>query len=435
VGSSATLNVLSLCAGVGGLDLGLAAALEHCGRSSRVVCFVEREAFAAAVLAARMEEGSLDAAPVWSDLRTFDGHPWRGVVDCIAAGYPCQPFSLAGLQLGHEDPRHLWPEVDRIIGEIRPRLVFLENVAAHLRMGFAAVRRDLQNRGYRVSAGLFSAAEVGASHRRERLFILAHRAGHRSARRGVHESARRHDATDADGRRAALAHARGERGRQGRNEQQGQQGASAPLHAGVPLAYTEHANRRTGLLGAGGCCEGDDREGQAAGEPGKRDEALAHASGNGWRPSGTGRQARIESEDAGSGLADADGAGLGAERFAEREPSDASSLNGELGQSRSAGLEIGRSKPGNVGKECAATVGASLPIFAPGPHFAGWPGILASHPHLAPAVEPGVHVLVDGASVVLDTARANQLRAAGNGVVPLCAALAFVTLARRAAII
>lgn len=87
-----SLYILSLCAGVGGLDLGIRVAQPN----ARAVCFVEIEAFACEILAMRMEDKSLDEAPVWTDLRSFDGKPWRGVVDCITAGYPCQPFSVAG---------------------------------------------------------------------------------------------------------------------------------------------------------------------------------------------------------------------------------------------------------------------------------------------------------------------------------------------------
>lgn len=83
------MNGLALCAGVGGLELGLRLAI---GPSYRTVCFVEREAFAAATLVARMEDEALDQAPVWDDLTTFDGRPWCGVVDLVAAGFPCQPL-------------------------------------------------------------------------------------------------------------------------------------------------------------------------------------------------------------------------------------------------------------------------------------------------------------------------------------------------------
>ena len=83
------LSVLSLFAGYGGIDLGIRLAVP----GSRAVCFVEREAYAQAVLVARMEDASLDPTPLWDDVCTFDGHPWRGVVDCVAGGFPCQDIS------------------------------------------------------------------------------------------------------------------------------------------------------------------------------------------------------------------------------------------------------------------------------------------------------------------------------------------------------
>lgn len=126
---------------------------------------VEIEAYACEVLASRMEEGNLDAAPIWTDLRTFDGRPWRGVVDCVA-----------GRMQGADDPRHLWPEVARIVREVQPAFCFFENVGNHLRIGFREVAGELHAMGYRVAAGLFTASEVGAIHKRERLFILAARA-------------------------------------------------------------------------------------------------------------------------------------------------------------------------------------------------------------------------------------------------------------------
>lgn len=128
----------------------------------------------AVTLVARMEDSALDPAPIWDDLRSFDGRPWRGRVHLVSAGYPCQPFSIAGLRRGTSDPRHLWPEVARIADEIQPEWVFAENVEGHLSLGLADVARDLEALGYRTKAGVFSAREAGASHRRRRLFILAH---------------------------------------------------------------------------------------------------------------------------------------------------------------------------------------------------------------------------------------------------------------------
>lgn len=166
---------LSLCAGYGGLDLGLHIAEPR----YRSVGYVEREAHAAAALVARMDDAALAPAPIWDDLATFDGRPWRGRLHIVTAGYPCQPFSLAGKRRGAADPRHLWPHVARIIAEVAPSWVFAENVEGHIDLGFAEVAASLRRLGYRAKAGLFTAREVGASHRRRRLFILAHADGQR----------------------------------------------------------------------------------------------------------------------------------------------------------------------------------------------------------------------------------------------------------------
>ncbi len=167
-GGGRPLLGLSLCSGAGGLDLGL-----HIAEPGyRAVGYVERDACAAAVLVARMEDQALAPAPVWDDLASYDGRAWRGAVDLVLAGYPCQPFSVAGRRRGADDPRHLWPHVARIIGECRPRLVFLENVANHLNLGYREVRGELEGLGFRIAEGLFSAEEVGAPHRRERLFVF-----------------------------------------------------------------------------------------------------------------------------------------------------------------------------------------------------------------------------------------------------------------------
>jgi DNA (cytosine-5)-methyltransferase 1 len=164
-----SINNLSLCSGGGGLDIGLELALG----AVRTVCWVEWEAFAIEYIAKAMENGGLDKAPIWTDVRTFDGRPWCGVVDSITAGYPCQPFSYAGDRHGQDDPRHLWPHVARIVGEIKPTLVFLENVSGHLTLGYDQVAADLDKLDYTVATGLFTTSEVGGSQKRERLFTVA----------------------------------------------------------------------------------------------------------------------------------------------------------------------------------------------------------------------------------------------------------------------
>jgi DNA (cytosine-5)-methyltransferase 1 len=152
------LRGLSLCAGAGGLDLGLHIAIPH----YRTVCYVERDAYAAATLVARMEDKALDCAPVWDDVTSFNGKAWRGCVDIIHGGYPCQPFSVAGRKLGDKDPRHLWPHIARIVHDIKAPLCFFENVGGHLRLGFEQVHDDLRSMGLYPSpfSGLPKAATI-----------------------------------------------------------------------------------------------------------------------------------------------------------------------------------------------------------------------------------------------------------------------------------
>lgn len=164
------VTVVSLCSGYGGLELGVRGAIS----ALRTLAYVEIEAFACANLVAKMEKGLMDVAPIWTNLKTFDGRPFYQKVDILMGGYPCQPFSAAGKRLGAEDPRHLWPHIREHIQTIEPKLCFFENVEGHLSLGFREVKHQLEELGYCVEAGLFSASEVGAPHQRKRLFILAH---------------------------------------------------------------------------------------------------------------------------------------------------------------------------------------------------------------------------------------------------------------------
>ncbi|MFH1370384.1 MAG: DNA cytosine methyltransferase [Planctomycetota bacterium] len=167
---------ISLCSGYEGFGLGLRRAIPNI----RTICYVEREAFAAANLVAKIKEGALDDAPVWDDIATFDPMPFKGMVHIIHGGYPCQGFSVAGRRLGIKDPRWLWPYIERIIQSIRPIYCFFENVEGHLTLGFPEVYRSLRLMGYTVEAGLFTASEVGAPHRRKRLFFVAYAGGEQS---------------------------------------------------------------------------------------------------------------------------------------------------------------------------------------------------------------------------------------------------------------
>ena len=167
-----TLTVFGFAAGSGMLERSVCVACETIGVRAQPVGYCEREAFAASVIVEGMADPGMGEAAIWDDAQTFDGRRWRGCVDIFTAGYPCQPFSLAGKRLGESDPRHLWPEVRRVIEEMQPELLFLENVSAHLTLGFDTVASELAGLGYSVTPGLFTASETGASHRRERLFVL-----------------------------------------------------------------------------------------------------------------------------------------------------------------------------------------------------------------------------------------------------------------------
>lgn len=180
------LNILSICTGGAGLDLGVELAIP----SARTVCMVEREAFSVATLVSAMEQGLLHPAPVWSDARTFNGRAWRGAVDGLIGGIPCQPHSLAGRKQGSNDARDLWSTARRIIVQSGVWFVVIENVGGMLAAGSDEIAgaqrvfRDLHKLGFEVEGGLFTAAEVGASHQRERIIILAvaHGSGHRQLR-------------------------------------------------------------------------------------------------------------------------------------------------------------------------------------------------------------------------------------------------------------
>jgi len=184
VDTTKTITHISLCAGYGGIDIGLSQAIPNL----RTIAFSEIEAFAAANLVSKMESGLLDCAPIWTNLKTLPWDGFLGKVDIISGGFPCQPFSCAGKRDGDEDPRHLFPYILDGIRRCRPSVVFLENVEGILSAKLSGdnwrdpagtpvllhVIRELERLGYKATAGIFSASEVGAPHQRKRVFIMAH---------------------------------------------------------------------------------------------------------------------------------------------------------------------------------------------------------------------------------------------------------------------
>jgi len=186
------MRELALFAGAGGGILG--------GKllGWRTVCAVECDPYAASVLVARQNDGTLDPFPVWDDVRTFDGTRWRGAVDVISGGFPCQDISAAGKGAGIDgDKSGLWSEMARIVGEVRPRCVFVENSPNLVRRGLARVLGDLAALGYDARWRRLSAVEVGAPHRRDRLWLVATDTNRDSIRHDEQRQAvRRHDLRD-----------------------------------------------------------------------------------------------------------------------------------------------------------------------------------------------------------------------------------------------
>jgi DNA (cytosine-5)-methyltransferase 1 len=161
---------LVLFAGAGGGVLGAKL------RGHRIVCAVEVDAFCRDILAARQNDRTLEAFPIWDDVVTFDGRPWRGVADVISGGFPCTDISAAGKGAGITgNASGLWSEFARIIGEVQPRLVFIENSPLLTRRGLDRVLSDLDTLGYDAAWCVLGAVDAEAPHKRERIWILATR--------------------------------------------------------------------------------------------------------------------------------------------------------------------------------------------------------------------------------------------------------------------
>lgn len=162
------LRELALFAGAGGGILG-----GHL-LGWRTVCAVEFAEYPRRVLLARQRDGMLPRFPIWDDVRTFDGKPWRGKVDVVSGGFPCQDISVAGKGAGITGERSgLWGEMARVVCEVNPEYVFVENSPALVVRGLGTVLGDLASMGFDARWGVLSCAEVGGVHLRERIWIVA----------------------------------------------------------------------------------------------------------------------------------------------------------------------------------------------------------------------------------------------------------------------
>lgn len=359
----ADLNIIELFAGHGMLGEGVRIARP----GARVLGYIEREAYAAACLMARMEDKALEPAPVFcGDISDVRGCEFIGINNLwLVGGFPCQDISVAGRGAGIAQGTRsgLWFEYARIIKESNCAGVFIENVAALVTRGLDIVLGDLAALGFDAEWGVFSAEGVGAPHKRERVFIMAHRA--------------------AGGLRVSGQSPAGDGLADGGDEE---------------LADAHPAQRR-------GQDEGREALGRVpvGGASARSDEAMADAA-----------------HDHGRGRIGGTQTGAGPGTSGRRGFAGGDTGVGNAESQRRQGRRNDRSLPDQ-----------RLP-FPPGPEDRdAWAGIIERSPHLAPAVEPGLRVLVDGVALVVDESRADQLRGTGNGVVAVTAAVAFSVLAAR----
>ena len=394
------LHSIELCAGVGMLGEGVRAACELLGIEHRTVCYVEREAAAAAQLARLMEAGALDPAPIWSDMLTFDGAAWRGCVDFLIAGFPCQDISIAGRRAGLDGQRSgLFFDILDIADACQARGLVLENVAAIATATATAVDEaegvleeraaarvvgELADRGWDAEWITLSASDVGASHGRARWFCLAwrrevgytgHHAGSAELRKQPENAACWTGESSKGGDEPAVADS--ERARWQKTW------SGSEINTGRELEPR--------------CSDVDDTQ----------------------RVELAGQRIHPRPGPAGDGAPDTDRPGAAVARTSQPRLQNAE-------QPEPAGAW-----PGLEGRAAPELRGA--PLFAPGPLDPRWSAIVSNRPDLAPAVEPGVRMLADGMAYLVDESRAHQLRQVGNGVVPLQAAVALVELVRRAA--
>ena len=400
-------NILSLCAGVGGLELGISLALNHIGATSRLICAVEREAAAAASLVASMEAGWFHPAPIWSDMLTFDARPWRGTVHILASGDPCQENSVAGKHAGSDGVRFLAPEVVRIASECRPDRIFRENVPGNADGQLAAIVPALERLGYRVAAGIFSSSETGNTMRRERLFIMAERAdlGHK---RGGYARRRRDGLADGGDHLAGT-----------RCNQSGPGCGDAGKVRGLSESQCEpeHGSAlsgrgRSGMDGAAGigCAT---RRAKSAGQRGESGAPFAVST-----------MARTPSERPGEARHDHERpeertGGAGGELA---RTGNAGSQGQQRGQHHAPGRQV---KGGHAGLRSRTIL---PPAVIPGPTDSRWRDVLDRWPELQPALskeEAESHVR-RGIDAMAN--RVERLRATGNGVDPVVAAYAYLSL-------
>ena len=461
------VNLIGFCSGIAGLELGVGLGLEFLGYRARTLALVEREAYPANILRQRMEDAALEPCPIWcGDLESFPSASFHGMVDCLCAGFPCPPVSVAGAKKGMADERWILPAILDAARAMGARWLFLENVSglrsANQGREFGEVLRLLAESGYGVQWLSLEAADVGAAHRRDRVFFLCWRIDAVADPEGSDGRGEQQPREQAADRRCGFA------------------GDSAAMDDATwhgcevrPIVHREDdglrfeqgrhamANASRGLVPEPG------RGPQArdgAGSGGEEMGNTGSSHGVGCQPE---QQPGIRPSGAGEELANPDG-----QRCREagrvqcepqplpdrRSPELAQPALGGFGELREpsggtrqperSGIDLPgvgladsrRERPQRISEGRPETrptrrgdgAALELPIFAPGPSDPQWPAILAERPHLAPAIVAGLRELAASESgVVVDESRADQLRCLGNQVVAAQAAAAFIELVRR----
>lgn len=361
-------------------------------------CWVEWEEYPRSVIVAAQRAGYFAPAPIWDDLTTFDARPFAGCIDTLLAGYPCQPFSHAGQRKGTDDERHLWPDVARVARELGPSLewLILENVAGHVTLGLETVLRDLWDMDFTPAVGLFTAAETGAPHERERVFIVAHRQGLDGR---IHARSRREGGRTADAGGTGCTMADTSSGRHGgsRQGEVEQPGRAEAERSSCNLADTDGRDAST---------EGLQRSGEQRLYP---EGGRFGGRGNGVSVADTGG-ARLEGREW-SGASD---------KWLWPSPSGSTAERGRPLLHPPGPADMGR----------WADVLVTSPDLAPSASFgdlasfAGQVAAMAQAGLVAEAeIEPALRRMADGLAL-----RSRALRLLGNGVHPLAAGHAWRTL-------
>lgn len=420
------LRLVSLFTGYGGIERGL----ELAGVPFRTIAACEIESWAIANLVSKMEDNTLDPAPIWTDVKTFPVQCFRGKIDILTGGFSCQPFSCAGSGLADEDPRHLFPAVLSVVRECRPGIVLLENVEGLISRKLGGhgwrdpagtsvllhVLRELGRVGYRATAGIFSAEECGAPHRRKRVFIMAHRSDiGRGGRENRNDPTERYLQEYAPHLQSIL-----------RGETAGCCGASGsgdfeqlgnPKYYGFPSAEEPGSASETGANHPKGETkpsesQGTSRSGELSNLPGSERSELGNSSCDNERRSGQinkhGCQSSGGSGNDSGGLDNTQREGL------QGHPERLQGSQGRevpIGPAPSAGLRYAGSRPAR-----------------PNEQQFWW-----EEPRTITQVESQLGGKPDGAACGLDPnfGRVDRLRQLGNGVYPPSAAVAWETLTAR----